>query len=79
MYWINALVRLTPCTSQNVFVHFSLYCRDVNLMACYPLHLIRRVAELTARFISSRSNLFIGKSVLELGCGLGLCGIVAGM
>lgn len=39
----------------------------------------RRVAELTSRFIGSRSKLFEKKSVLELGCGLGLCGIVAGI
>jgi hypothetical protein len=34
---------------------------------------------LTSRFMGSRWKKFAGKSVLELGCGLGLCGIVAGI
>lgn len=33
---------------------------------------------MTSRFIGGRSKKFADKSVLELGCGLGLCGIVAG-
>ncbi len=38
----------------------------------------RPVADLCANFIASRSDGFKGKRVLEVGCGLGLCGIIAG-
>ena len=37
-----------------------------------------RVADLTAAFIASHHKDFSRKHVLELGCGLGLCGILAG-
>jgi hypothetical protein len=37
-----------------------------------------RVADLTTRFMVERAHGFKGRRVLELGCGLGLCGLLAG-
>lgn len=50
---------------------------DSFLSCCMSL-ISRPVAELTSQFLGDRSHCLRGRSVVELGCGLGLCGIIAG-